>query len=106
MDDCTLDILGEVQAHIIHLWLRSIYIPLKTMDLDILPPGIDPWKTPALLPPPGMHSNFLNPESHANQTIVACSIVTAIMILFLVARMYTKIYLTHSVGWDDCENSF
>ena len=74
------------------------------MDLDILPPGIDPWKIPALMPPPGVVPNFLNPESHANQTIIACSIVTAAMILFLFARMYTKIHLTRSVGWDDCEN--
>lgn len=50
--------------------------------------------------------NFVNPESHANQTIIACSIITAIMILFLFLRMYTKVYLTHAVGWDDCENRF
>ena len=75
------------------------------MDLDILPLGLDPWKVPALMPPPGVIPNFFNPESHATQTIVVCSVVTAAMILFLVVRMYMKLHLSHSVGWDDCKSS-
>lgn len=67
------------------------------------PEGADLSKIPALDPPPGIMPNFLDPVSRANITVIPCAGIVAVMILFVFLRMYTKIYITHSTGWDDCK---
>ena len=73
------------------------------MDLSLYPEGADLSKIPALDPPPGITSNFLDPVNRANITVIPCAGIVAVMILFVFLRMYTKIYITHSTGWDDCK---
>lgn len=49
-------------------------------------------------PPP----NYVNPESIGWRD-QACAIVTIIAaICFVVARILTKLFITHAPGWDDC----
>ena len=73
------------------------------MDLSSYPKGADLSKIPALDPPPGILSNFTDPASRANVTIIPCAGIVAVTILVVFLRMYTKIYITHSTGWDDCK---
>lgn len=75
------------------------------MDLSLYPEGADLSKIPALSPPPGIVSNFVNPVNRANITIIPCAGIVAVMILFVFLRMYTKMYITHSIGWDDCKSA-
>jgi hypothetical protein len=65
------------------------------------PSKMDLSKTPAAMPPPGVRPNFVNPESRAHGSIIACATLTAIMLVFLVLRMNTKIFILKQVGWDD-----
>ena len=57
---------------------------------------------PALPPPLGICSNFENPESQSYVTVVPCAVIVGIMIILVFTRMYTKVYILNSVGWDDC----
>lgn len=75
------------------------------MDLSLYPNGADLSNIPALSPPAGIMSNFIDPANRANITIIPCAGIVAVMILFVFLRMYTKIYITGSTGWDDCESA-
>lgn len=57
---------------------------------------------PALPPPVGIKSNFTSPESESYVTIISCAAIVGIMIVLVFVRMYTKVYILKSVGWDDC----
>ena len=57
---------------------------------------------PALKPPPGVTSNFENPLSQGPVLVVVGSILNALMIVFVLARAYTKIYIIRKATWDDC----
>lgn len=57
---------------------------------------------PALQPPPGIQSNFENPENQVYLTVIPCAAIVGVMIIFVFIRIYTKVYTMKSVGWDDC----
>ena len=56
---------------------------------------------PALSLPPGVKSNFENPESRGYVLIAVGSPLLAIMVIFLAIRFYTKLRITRSATWDD-----
>ncbi|KAK8042898.1 hypothetical protein PG994_013381 [Apiospora phragmitis] len=57
--------------------------------------------TPARPPPPGVESNFDNPESHSYQLVIVIAVMTALLVLFTVGRVYTRLRVTKSWGADD-----
>lgn len=59
--------------------------------------------TPGLDPPPGVTPNFVDPETRAPYAIIAHTIALSLATIFVAMRMYTKIWITRSPGWDDCE---
>jgi hypothetical protein len=73
------------------------------MDLSLYPSNVDLTKIPALDPPPGVTPDFVDPATRANLTLVSCAGIVAVMILFVMLRMYTKIYVIQTTGWDDCK---
>ncbi|KAH7090473.1 hypothetical protein FB567DRAFT_519937 [Paraphoma chrysanthemicola] len=73
-----------------------------SMDFSQIDPStMDMTKIPAAIPPPGVIPNFINPASRAHGSIVTCALLTAFMLVFLVLRMNTKIFILKQVGWDD-----
>ena len=60
---------------------------------------------PALSPPAGVKSNFVNPEDRG----YICNAVVTVLFCFMVAlfaiRIYTKLVIVRKPGWDDCECS-
>lgn len=73
------------------------------MDLSLYPSDVDLTKIPALNPPPGVAPDFVDPATRANLTLISCAAIVAVMILFVMLRMYTKIYVIQTTGWDDCK---
>lgn len=65
-------------------------------------PGADLSKLPALLPPKGVESNFVNPYSIGPKSTSLIAIFLALMGLCVSIRFYTKIFIKHAWGWDDC----
>lgn len=64
------------------------------------------WDTPVRSPPEGVTSNLINPSSIAGHA-TACNIVCAVVVIILVVlRMYTRIFVVKSVGCDDCMLSY
>lgn len=57
----------------------------------------------ARAPPPGVKPNFINPESRQNEMVAANAACLTIGILFLLMRLWTRLFLTRSIGWDDCK---
>ncbi|KAI4287923.1 MAG: hypothetical protein L6R35_002809 [Caloplaca aegaea] len=67
-----------------------------------LPPGMDPSKTPIGPPPsPDVIPNFDNPHSTAGVATAVIILFTILMLLFVIVRMYTKLFVSRSRGWDD-----
>ncbi len=64
---------------------------------------MDLSKTPALAPPPGVTSNFVNPESRGNLILAFGVLSLALMIPFVTVRFCTKIWITRTLGADDGE---
>lgn len=58
---------------------------------------------PFVNPPPGVVSNFDNPPSRALDMYIGMGTCTAVSMLFFALRMYAKLIVTHTPGWDDCE---
>ncbi|KAL8710814.1 MAG: hypothetical protein Q9220_004617 [cf. Caloplaca sp. 1 TL-2023] len=71
------------------------------MDLSMLPPGTDLSKVPVGQGPPGTIPNFVNPESTAGRAIAVTVLFTVLMFIFVCMRMYTKLVVSRSKGWDD-----
>ena len=60
---------------------------------------------PARTPPAGLISNFDNPpdlDVYLNLTMSLCLVFASLAVF---ARMYTKIILLHTVGYEDCKCS-
>ncbi|KAL9009493.1 MAG: hypothetical protein Q9173_005480 [Seirophora scorigena] len=55
-----------------------------------------PSSTPALQPPPGVTLNFVNPASRTPGVLVATAVITAVMLQFVLARVYAKIACARS----------
>ena len=65
----------------------------------------DPYTTPAMEAPSGFHSNLINPPSTNYSTIIICVLVIVLSTPFVIARLYTRKFITHQVWWDDCTYS-
>lgn len=61
---------------------------------DVIKPAVDP--------PPGVISNFDNPASRGQGVIVAGVVLLLLSLLFVSIRLYTRIWVTRALGWDDC----
>ena len=58
---------------------------------------------PALAPPPGVKSNFINPESQALMVVVASVLCLALIIPISLLRFYTSLWIKKSLKADDSE---
>ena len=71
------------------------------MDGQILPLPIS--LQPAGPPPPGVHSNFIDPVDRA-PNLIACNVILLVVSTLIVgARIASRTLLTDwRLGWDDC----
>ena len=58
---------------------------------------------PALAPPPGVMPNFAAHNERADVYKVLCSILLAILYIFLCLRLYAKMWIKRNPGFDDRE---
>ncbi|KAF2735644.1 hypothetical protein EJ04DRAFT_599748 [Polyplosphaeria fusca] len=57
---------------------------------------------PAMPPPPGMHSNFVDPPDQLNQNIAFHTVCLTVVTLSVAVRLYTRMRITKaSLGMDD-----
>ena len=54
-------------------------------------------------PPPGVTPNFADPQTRTNIFIVVYAVFTSLVVLFVSLRLYAKMWIIRSIGWDDCE---
>ena len=59
--------------------------------------------TPLLKPPPGVVSNFVDPDSCSRITIIVGIVCLVIMLLLVFARIYVAFGITRVPGIDDCK---
>lgn len=83
----------------------SAFSVFSVMDPTKLPEVADLSKIPAMFPPDGVESNFVNPYSNGPKLTRLSAIFLALMGLCVLIRFYTKIFIKHSWGWDDCESA-
>lgn len=76
--------------------------PESGLEIDMADPNIDYWQVPAATPPNGTTSNFVNPPSVGNRQTITNIITLIIMIVVVLLRLYTRIFIVKSVGYDDC----
>ncbi len=57
--------------------------------------------TPALSPPTGVTPNLAADNDRADLYIILCSILLAIVYLFVSLRMYSKVWINRAQGLDD-----
>ncbi|KAI1351315.1 hypothetical protein F5Y01DRAFT_128582 [Xylaria sp. FL0043] len=65
---------------------------MVTYDLD---------HTPVRPPPPGQHSNFDHPESRSYQLIILISVLSFLVAVVILMRLYARLRVTKSFGTDD-----
>jgi hypothetical protein len=65
-------------------------------------PTIDYWNVPAATPPNGTISNFVNPPNIGYRQTTTNIVVLVIMIIVVFLRLYTRIFIVKSFGYDDC----
>lgn len=56
-----------------------------------------------LPPPPGVTPNFVNPESLHSEWVLMMSMCLTFTTIFVFLRMYTKLVIIKSHGWEDCK---
>ena len=60
---------------------------------------------PALEPPPGVKSNFVNPENRGPILISICTILMSFVLILYANRIYVKTYIIRRLTWDDRAHS-
>ena len=69
-------------------------------------PGIPPSilnTRPALHPPAGVKSNFVNPEDRGDISNAVLTVLFCLMGCIFANRIYTKLFIVRKTSWDDCE---
>lgn len=61
----------------------------------------DPYLTPAMEAPPGLHFNLIDPKSTDYSTFIIYVLVIVLSTPFVVVRLYTRKFITRLVWWDD-----
>ena len=56
---------------------------------------------PAMQPPAGVTSNFIDPPSHNTAIIALNTVFLALMLPVVSIRLYVKAHILHTMGWDD-----
>lgn len=64
--------------------------------------GFDSCLIPAGTPPTGVIPNFIDPPTQENLPRIFTYITLPPMAIALFLRFYTRIAVTHNLGWDDC----
>ena len=64
-----------------------------------LPPGFENY--PALAPPPGTKSNFINPNTLRRPLVVLNIVFLSLMFIIVIIRLYARGVILHSLGIDD-----
>lgn len=60
---------------------------------------------PAMLPPEGVTPNFVDPYTLGPIFVIVSSVLITIMMIFVVVRIYTRIFINRKLYWDDCQSS-
>ncbi|CAF9937181.1 hypothetical protein IMSHALPRED_011049, partial [Imshaugia aleurites] len=56
---------------------------------------------PALQPPAGVESNFVNPEDRGYLLNSVATVLFCLMVCLFANRVYTKLCIVRKAGWDD-----
>ncbi|KUJ24524.1 uncharacterized protein LY89DRAFT_745434 [Mollisia scopiformis] len=64
---------------------------------------IDFWNIPAGRPPPGVVPNFVDPQTIRPVLTIGIYVLLPLMLSFVVARIYTRAFVTRMFGVDDCD---
>jgi hypothetical protein len=65
-------------------------------------PNVDYWNVPAATPPNGTISNFVDPPNIGYRQTTTNIVVLVIMVIVVLLRLYTRIFIVKSFGYDDC----
>ena len=57
---------------------------------------------PAMVPPPGAVPNLIDPPSLRRVVITMLTLFMTLSTLFILMRMYTKIFLLRKTAFEDC----
>lgn len=57
---------------------------------------------PAAPPPDGVVSNFSDPPSQKKPIFIVNGVFIPLMVISVAIRIYTRKYISGSLGWDDC----
>ena len=72
------------------------------LSLSLTPAELAHYQNaPAMLPPPGVVSNFDMANTRADLYVILCSILLFIASTFVLLRLYAKVWINHSPGLDD-----
>jgi hypothetical protein len=69
----------------------------SSMDLS----GMDLSKIPAISPPPGEVVDFNSPINRATMYIAVSSVVVSLAFIFVVLKLYMRLFVLRKPGWDD-----
>ena len=58
---------------------------------------------PAMVPPPGVVPNFVDPPNLRRLVIIMLTLFMAFSTLFILLRMYTKVFLLRKTAFEDCK---
>ena len=64
---------------------------------------LDPARTPALPPPPGVVPDFTGPAEGVTTLLFTQLFCLVIATLFVWMRIYTKLCVMRCHAWEDCE---
>ena len=57
---------------------------------------------PAATPPPGVVSNFVDPENQRREFYAITGSLFGIMFVLFLNRLYVKLFKIQKYSWDDC----
>lgn len=78
---------------------------LTLAELLALPPAILDT-IPALAPPEGLQSNFVNPQSKGYILNAVATFLFGLAVLFYAVRVYSKTRIVRMTSWDDGRHAF
>ncbi|MCJ1309727.1 hypothetical protein MMC25_003388 [Agyrium rufum] len=64
--------------------------------------SFNPAETPALMPPPGVIPNFVDPPSQAQWVIITVCLCLSLTTILIAIRIFSRVYISGPLAWDDC----
>ena len=95
----------STSSYLANFWTGQKHQPRHPAIMDRLSTDSNWSKIPAEVPPPGVTSNFVDPESNASIATTISCILLPLLVIVVCLRLYCNIWVVRKFAYSDCNST-